>query len=125
MIGVKMKSTAPLAYAVSVSDSSPPKAVEKMIGVDRVLDVIAGSAPSPVDRSRWTTEEGEEVPCDPDGPLVAEVIKTTTDPYLGRVSLVRVFSGTLRPDIPIHVSGHGMADPEWTYTGRPMSLIGG
>ena len=21
--------------------------------------------------------------------------------------------------------GHGMADPEWTYTGRPMSLIGG
>ena len=32
-------------------------------------------------------------------------MKTTTDPYLGRVSLVRVFSGTLRPDIPIHVSG--------------------
>ena len=21
--------------------------------------------------------------------------------------------------------GHGMADPEWTYAGRPMSLIGG
>jgi elongation factor G len=41
---------------------------------------------------------------------VAEVVKTTTDPYLGRVSLVRVFSGTLRPDIAIHVSGHGMSD---------------
>ena len=38
------------------------------------------------------------------------MVKTTTDPYLGRVSLVRVFSGTLRPDIPIHVSGHGMTD---------------
>ena len=37
---------------------------------------------------------------------MAEVIKTTTDPYLGRVSLVRVFSGTLRPDQPVHVSGH-------------------
>ena len=33
-------------------------------------------------------------------------VKTTTDPYVGRVSLVRVFSGTLLPDVPVHVSGH-------------------
>ena len=44
--------------------------------------------------------------CDPDGPLVAEVVKTTSDPYVGRVSVVRVFSGRLRPDQPLHVSGH-------------------
>ena len=44
--------------------------------------------------------------CDPNGPLLAEVVKTTSDPYVGRVSLVRVFSGTIRPDATVHVSGH-------------------
>lgn len=60
-----------------------------------------------------TTPDGRPRPpitCDPEGPLVAEIVKTTSDPYVGRVSLVRVFSGTLRPDETVHVSGHGLAD---------------
>jgi elongation factor G len=36
------------------------------------------------------------------------VVKTTIDSYVGRVSLVRVFSGTLKPESTVHVSGHGM-----------------
>jgi elongation factor G len=48
--------------------------------------------------------------CDPEGPLVAEVVKTTIDPYVGRVSLIRVFCGTLRPEAVVHISGHGLEE---------------
>jgi elongation factor G len=71
---------------------------ERGIGVDRLLDVIAGSAPSPADRSRWINEEGDEVPCDPDGPFAAYVFKTYQDPYAGRLSVLRVVSGRCRSD---------------------------
>ena len=37
---------------------------------------------------------------------MAEVVKTASDPYVGRVSLVQVLSGSLDPDRPVHVSGH-------------------
>ena len=60
-----------------------------------------------------TTGDGKAasgLSCDPAGPLLAEVVKTTSDPYVGRISLVRVFSGTLRPDASVHVSGHGRAE---------------
>jgi elongation factor G len=71
---------------------------ERMIGVDRLLDVIAGSAPSPADRSRWIDDKGDEVPCDEDGPFSAYVFKTYVDPYAGRLSVMRVVSGRCRSD---------------------------
>ena len=85
------------------------------VGVPELLDLLVSAFPCPKEHGlpAVTRPDGSAAPpltCDPDGPLVAEVVKTTTDPYVGRVSLVRVFSGTLRPDIPIHVSGHGMTD---------------
>jgi elongation factor G len=85
------------------------------VGVPELLDLLVSAFPSPMEHGcpAATRPNGSTAPpltCDPDGPLVAEVVKTTTDPYVGRVSLVRVFSGTLRPDIPIHVSGHGMTE---------------
>ncbi|MEU1260202.1 elongation factor G-like protein EF-G2 [Streptomyces chartreusis] len=85
------------------------------LGTVEVLELITRGFPTPLEREapRVTTVDGkprELKLCDPDGPLVAEVVKTASDPYVGRVSLVRVFSGTLRPDETVHVSGHGLED---------------
>ncbi len=85
------------------------------IGMAELLEVMTQAFPSPLEHPLppVTTPEGKPVSgltCDPDGPLLAEVVKTTSDPYVGRISLVRVFSGTLRPDLTVHVSGHGRAD---------------
>lgn len=71
---------------------------ERGIGVDRLLDVIAGSAPSPADRSRWVSAEGEEIACDPEGPFSAYAFKTYVDPFAGRVTALRVVSGRCRSD---------------------------
>ena len=38
---------------------------------------------------------------------MAEVVRTSVDPYLGRLSILRVFSGTLTPESTIHICGHG------------------
>ncbi len=85
------------------------------LGSVELLEGVVRACPSPPEHEvpPVTTIEGkprEPLTCDPEGPLVAEVVKTTSDPYVGRISLVRVFSGTLRPDMTVHVSGHGLAD---------------
>ncbi|TDE08596.1 elongation factor G-like protein EF-G2 [Jiangella asiatica] len=85
------------------------------VGMQELLEVMAGAFPSPAEHPmpEVTTLDGDSrrvLPADPGGPLLAEVVKTTSDPYVGRVSLVRVFSGTLRPDATVHVSGHFLAD---------------
>lgn len=80
-------------------------------GCAEVLDLIERGFPAPAEHPVPPTTTPDGVPvaplaADPDGPLCAEVIKTTSDPYVGRISLVRVFSGTLRPEAVLHVSGH-------------------
>ena len=86
---------------------------ESGLGVAELLEVLTSAFPSPAEHpappvSRPDGGDAASLACDPQGPLAAEVVKTTTDPYVGRISLVRVFSGTLRPDRPLHVSGHGL-----------------
>ena len=81
------------------------------VGCSELLDLAVDGFPSPDEHPspEVFTPAGkgaEPIEGDPKGPLVAEVIRTSSDPYVGRVSLVRVFSGTLTADEPVHVSGH-------------------
>ncbi|WP_440901420.1 elongation factor G-like protein EF-G2 [Actinosynnema sp.] len=85
------------------------------VGLPELLDGISRAFPSPLEHPlpEVTGVDGAPRPrlaVDPDGPLVAEVVRTAVDSFVGRVSLVRVFSGTLRPERAVHVSGHGMGD---------------
>ncbi len=81
------------------------------VGTPELLEIITRGFPSPMEHPLPEVFTPQGAPhttlaCDVDAPLLAEVVKTTSDPYVGRVSLVRVFSGTVRPDATVHVSGH-------------------
>ncbi|MFR9731878.1 elongation factor G-like protein EF-G2 [Saccharopolyspora sp. MS10] len=85
------------------------------LGLPELLDGLVRGFPSPVERpAPEVTDPSGGHPRglrpDPDGPLAAEVVHTSADSYVGRVSLARVFSGTVRPERAVHVSGHGMAE---------------
>ncbi|MDR3034263.1 MAG: elongation factor G, partial [Kitasatospora sp.] len=92
-----------------------PEGGTQGLGTVELLELVTGGFPNPQEReipAVTTPQGGPRAPltCDPEGPLAAEVVKTSSDPYVGRLSLLRVFSGTLRPDATVHVSGHGMED---------------
>lgn len=88
-----------------------PSSPQTGAGVEEIFELIEQAFPDPTQHPLPLiyTPAGGDLPSmstDPAGPLVAEVIRTSSDPYVGRLSLVRVFSGTLRADETVHVSGH-------------------
>jgi len=81
-------------------------------GVHSLLDAIVHYIPSPAEAPPKTatnpvTEESERVEPNPAGPLVAQVFKTTADPYVGRLTYIRVFSGSLESDSRVFNSRAG------------------
>ena len=70
-------------------------------GVQRLLDAIVGFLPSPVDKGSVLgvdPRNGEEVIREPDdeAPLAALAFKIATDPFVGRLAFLRVYSGVLK-----------------------------
>lgn len=72
-------------------------------GSGLILNAIVEYLPSPVAAGTVTathalTKKEESLAPNPEGPLAALVFKTLADPFIGRLTYFRVYSGTLRPD---------------------------
>jgi elongation factor G len=73
----------------------------RQVAVDRLADFICEIGPSPLDRRPTPVRAGDtttEVEVNPSGDTLARVFKTIADPYVGKISLLHVLSGTVRPD---------------------------
>jgi len=86
-------------------------------GLDALLDLVVDAVPPPTAHTPLPAHAPDgaghdPVAPDPDGPLVAEVVHTGTDGQGGRVSLVRVFSGRLRPDSVLSVCADPLRIPD-------------
>jgi elongation factor G len=77
------------------------------VGIHFLLDAIVDLLPSPADRGEVggtdsSTEQPTSRPPSADAPMSAFVFKTIVDPHAGRISLFRVYSGTLKSDSQVH-----------------------
>ncbi|PKQ19009.1 MAG: elongation factor G [Actinobacteria bacterium HGW-Actinobacteria-6] len=67
-------------------------------GVEDLMDEIVTFFPQPTAHGPLITVDDTEVPFNVDGDLALHVFKTLSDPYVGRLSFVKVVSGTLTPN---------------------------
>jgi elongation factor G len=81
----------------------------RRIGVDTLCEFLFDFAPNPLERSLPPLAKGEPIPPSSDGPVLGYVFKTISDPFVGRISLFRVYSGTVRADDDLQISGGGHA----------------
>ena len=85
------------------------------IGVRQLLDAVCAYLPSPLDRTKAVgtnpkTEALEERAPDESEPFSALVFKTTSDPYTGKITIFRVYSGVLNADSTIFNSSKGVEE---------------
>ncbi|MEX2246708.1 MAG: elongation factor G [Dehalococcoidia bacterium] len=80
----------------------------KNIGITKALDAIVKYFPSPGELPTKTAKGAsgeEELRADPSGPLAALVFKTAADPFVGRLTYLRIISGTLKGDSHVWNAG--------------------
>ncbi len=73
-------------------------------GMDNLLEQIITLMPSPAEKvkphhgTNPKTDKDEERACDVNAPFAAQVFKTLADPFVGKISIVKIISGVLTPN---------------------------
>jgi len=97
----------------------------KNVAVTLLMDAICGYLPSPADMA-VVVQDGEPIQADAKGPLAALVFKTTADPYVGRLTYFRVYSGTLKADSQAWNANEGSAErigPLYLIRGKSQEQV--
>jgi len=84
-------------------------ASSRRIGVDTLCEFLIDFAPNPLERPHPPVSSGEPITIQESGPALAYVFKTVSDPFVGRISLFRVYSGSITPDADLEISRGGHA----------------
>ncbi len=74
---------------------------KKDVGISEFAEFVARFAPAPGSRTA-KDPNGAEVEVKPSAPFSAQVFKSIADPFVHRQSYLRIFSGTLSADHPLH-----------------------
>jgi elongation factor G len=87
-------------------------AAAKNIGVQPLMDALVDLVPSPDWRPVKAVVDGEEqeLEVSSDAPFAAYVFKTISDPFAGRITLMRIFSGGVATDANVDNPGKGAGE---------------
>ena len=92
-----------------------PACGAKNISTSHIMDFIVDYCPTPLDGPVELARKSEEddpveLSYDADGPFVALVFKTMADPFVGKLTIFKVISGTMRSDTPVWNVNKGKAE---------------
>jgi elongation factor G len=83
------------------------------VGTAAALKMIGEMAPSPVGLKKWAgtdSKSGQPAEVTAADPLTAVIFKTMSDPYVGRISLLRIVSGSAQADMTVTNANTGQRE---------------
>ncbi|MCQ2486807.1 MAG: elongation factor G [Clostridia bacterium] len=87
---------------------------QQLEGIDLLLNGLVNLGPSALSKTgeTGTDSDGNDVvlPCDPEGPLAAICFKTVADPFVGKLSYIKVISGKITAETPAYCARTGESE---------------